>query len=107
MPINNPGELTSDAGCRYSMDRNAGTLTISEQAYAETSASNFGVSSDGKKPFTKVLRLYEFDDTELEGDWPFRGLVACFMFLANQARPDIEISVRAVARYTNSRRELH
>ena len=89
------------------MGWNAGTLTISEQAYAQTSASNFGVSSDGKKPFTKVLRLDDFDDTELEGDWPYSELVACFMFLANQARPHFDISVRAVARYTNSRRELH
>ena len=37
----------------------------------------------------------------------FRELVGCLMWLDNQTRPDIANAVRAVARYTNSPREIH
>ena len=37
----------------------------------------------------------------------FRELVGCLMWHANQTRPDIANAVRAVARYTNSPREIH
>ena len=35
VPINNLGELRLYAGCRFSRDWDAGTLTISQQAFAE------------------------------------------------------------------------
>ena len=37
----------------------------------------------------------------------FRELVECFMWLANQTRPDIANAVRAVARNTNSPRKVY
>ena len=37
----------------------------------------------------------------------FRELVGCLMWLANQTRADIANAVRAVARYTNSPRDIH
>ena len=67
----------------------------------------FGVNSGRRNPLEKGLKLEEFDATEPEGDWPFRELVGCLMWLANQTRPDIANAVRAVARYTNSPREIH
>ena len=106
VPINNLGELRWYAGCRYSRDWDAGTLTISQQAFAENTAFKFGVSSGRRNPLEKGLKLEEFDATEPEGDWPFRELVGCLMWLANQTRPDIANAVRAVARYTNSPRLL-
>ena len=41
------------------------------------------------------------------GDWPFRELVGCLMWLANHTRPDIANAVRVVARYANQPREVH
>ena len=50
--------------------------------------------------------LEEFDENEPVGDWPFRELVGCLMWLANQTGPDIANAVRAVARYANKPREV-
>ena len=107
MPINNLCELRWYAGYRYSRDWDAGTLTISQQAFAENTALKFDVSSGGRNPLEKDLKLDEFDTTELEGDWPVGELVKCLMWLANRTRPDIANAVRAVARYTNSPTAIH
>ena len=56
--------------------------------------------------FSTGLKLKEFDD-EPVGDWPFRELVGCLMWLANQTRPDSANAVRAIARYANQPREVH
>ena len=82
-------------------------MTISQQAFTEKTALKFGVSSGRRNPLEKGLKLEEFDVTEPEGDWPFRELVGCSMWLANQTRPDIANAVRAVATYTNSPRKVH
>ena len=103
----NLGELRWYAGCQYSRDWDAGTLTILQQAFAENTALKFGVNAGRRNPLGKSLKLEEFDATEPEGDWPFFELVGCLMWLANQTRPDIANAVRAVARYTNSPRAIH
>ena len=43
VPINNLGQLRWNAGCRYSRDWDAGTLTTSRQTFAENTALKFGV----------------------------------------------------------------
>ena len=58
-------------------------------------------------PLAAGLGLEEFDVTEPDGDWPFRELAGCLMWLANKTRPDISNAVRAVARYTCSPKEKH
>ena len=68
MPINNLGELKWYAGCRYSRDWDAGTSTISQQAFAENIALKFGVSSGRTNPLVKGLEFEEFDETVPEGD---------------------------------------
>ena len=107
VPINSLGEIRWFSGCRYSRDWDAGTLTISQQAVAENTALKFVVSSGRRNTIEKGPNLEEFDATEPEGDWPFRQLVGCLMWLVNQTRPDIANVVRALARYTNSPREVH
>ena len=82
-------------------------MTISEQAFAENTALKFGVSSGRRNPLAKGLQLGEFGEAEPESDWPFRELVGCLMWLSNQTRPGIANAVRAVAKYTNSPREVH
>ena len=107
VPINNLGRLRWYAGCRFSRDWDAGTLTISQQAFAENTAARFNVNSGRNTPLSTGLKLEEFDENEPVGDWPFRELVGCLMWLANQTRPDIANAVRAVARYANKPREVH
>ena len=82
-------------------------MTISQQAFAENTALKFGVSSGRRNPLAKGLKLEEFDATQPEGDWPFRELVGCLIWLANQTRSDVANAVRAVARYTNSPRGVN
>ena len=105
--INNLGELRWYAGCRFSKDWDTGTLTTSQQAFAENTAARFDISSGRNTPLSTGLKLEEFDKNEPVGDWPFRELVGCLMWLANQTRPDIANAVRVVARYANQPREVH
>ena len=107
VPINNLGELKWYAGCRFMRDLEAGTLTISQQAFAENTATKFGVCSGRATPLPTDLKLENFDEDEPQGDWPFRELVGCLMWLANQTRPDVANAIRAVARYSNSPKEIH
>ena len=60
VPINNPVELRWYAGYRFSRDWDAGTSTISQQAFAENTAARFGVLG-GITHFRLVLKLEEFD----------------------------------------------
>ena len=66
--VNNLGELRWYAGCRFSRYWDAGTLTISQQAFAENIAARFGVSSGRNNPLSAGLKLEEFDENELVGD---------------------------------------
>ena len=75
--------------------------------FAENSAAKFGVSSGRDKSISRSLKLKELDEIQPVGDWPFRELVGCLMWLAKQTRPDIVNAVRAVARYANKPREVH
>ena len=58
--INNLDELRWYAGCRISWDWSAGTLTISQQAFAENTAARFDVSSGRNTPLSTGLKLEEF-----------------------------------------------
>ena len=77
VPINNLGRLRWYAGCRFSSDWDAGSLTISQQPFAENTAARFHVSSGRNTPLSTGLTLEEFDENEPVGDWPFRELVRC------------------------------
>ena len=107
IPINNLGELRRYAGCRFSSYWDAGTLTISQQAFDGNTAARFDVSSGRNTPLSTGLELEEFDKNETVSGWPFRDLVGCLMWLTSQIRPDISNAMRAVARYWNQPRELH
>ena len=107
VPINNLGELRWYGGCCFSRDWSADTLRISQQAFAENIAARFDVTTGRDTPIPTGLKLEEFDEKEPVVDQPFRELVGCLMWLANQTRPDIANGVRAVARYANKPREIH
>ena len=68
VPINNLGELWWYAGCRFSRNWDAGTLTISQQAFDENTAARFDVRSGRNTPLSTGLKLEEFDKNEPVGD---------------------------------------
>ena len=82
VPINNLGELRWYSGCRFIRNWDAGTLTISQQAFAENTAAKFGVCHGRRTSIPTGLKLEEFDPNESDSDRPFRELVGCLMWLA-------------------------
>lgn len=92
---------------RFSRDRIAGTIKISQQAVAENIVAKVGVTSNRDTPMSVGLKLEEFDPDEPNVTEPFRSLVGDRMWLANNTRPDIYIAMRAVARYSNAPKWVH
>ena len=107
VPITNLGELRWYAGYRFQRDRVAGTVKISQQASAEEIVAKVGVTCGKPTPMVLGLRLDEFDQEEAEVEEPFRSVGGHLMWLANQTRPDILNSIRAVARYSHSPKRVH
>ena len=107
IPVKNLGDLKWYGGCRYSRDRNRGTLTISQQSFAEELVEKFRVTSLPSVPLKVEVKLEEFDENEETASWPFRALVGGLMWLAISTRPDIYNAVRSVARYGSAPKAVH
>ena len=102
IPVKNLGELKWYGGCRYLRDRKWGTLTISQQSFAEELVNKFDATSVQNIPPRVGLKLDEFDVHEETENRPFRELVEGLMWLAISTRPDISNAVRSVARYCST-----
>ena len=89
IPVKDLGELEWYEGCRYLMDRERGTLTISQQSFGEELTKKFRVTSVQNVPLRVGLTLEEFDEDEKTESCPFRELVGGLMWLAILTRPDI------------------
>ena len=89
IPVKNVGDLKWYGGCRYSRDRKRGTLTISQQSFAEELVKKFRVTSVQSVPLKVGVKLEEFDENEETESWPFHELVGGLMWLAISTRPDI------------------
>ena len=59
-------------------DRERGTLTISQQSFAEELVKKFRVTSVQSVPLRVGVKLDEFDEDEETESWPFRELVDGF-----------------------------
>ena len=106
-PVKNLGDLKWYGGCRYSRDRKRGTLTISQQSFAEELVKKFRVTFIQSVPLKVGVKLEEFDENEETESWPFRELVGGLMWLAILTRPDISNAVRSVARYCSAPKAVH
>lgn len=106
-PIKNLGELRLYAGIRFSRNRAAGTITLSQETFARNLVEKFGVTRNKDIPMVVGLSLDEFDASEPDVEEPFRSLVGHLMWLANQTRPDILNAVRAVSRYSHAPKSVH
>ena len=107
IPVKNLGELRWYGGCHYSRNRERGTLTISQQSFAEELMKKFGVTDERNVPLRVGVKLEEFDECEETENWPFRELVGSLMWLAISTRPDISNAVRSVARYCSAPKATH
>ena len=107
IPVTNVGELQWYGGCRYSRDRKRGTLTKSQQSFAEELVRKLRVISVQNVPLRVGLKLEEFDEDEETESWPFRQLVGGLMWLAISARLDISNTVRSVARDCSTPKAIH
>ena len=83
VPISNLGELRLYAGIRFSRDLALGTVTLSQQAFAENLVVKFGVTRNKETPMAVGVKLEEFDALEPDFHEPFRSLVGHLMWLAN------------------------
>ena len=102
IPVKNLGELKWYGGCRYSMDPQRGTLTISQQSFAEELVNKFDATYVKNVPLRVELKLDEFDEYKETENRPFRELVGGLMWGAISTRPDISNAVRSVARYCST-----
>ena len=88
IPVKNLGDLKWYGGCRYSRDRKQrGTLTISQQSFAEESVKKFRVTSVRSVPLKVGVKLEEFDENEETESWPFRELGDGLMWRAFRPAP--------------------
>ena len=107
IPVKNLGDLKWYGGCRYPRDRKRGTLTKSQQSFAEELVKKFRVTSVQSVQLKVGFKLEEFDENEQTENWPFRELVSGLMWLAISTRPDISNAVRSVARYCSAPKAVH
>ena len=107
IPVKNLGDLKWYGGCRYSRDRKRGTLTISQQSFAEELVKKFRVTSVQSVLLKVGVKLEELDENEETESWPFRELVGGLIWLAISTRPDISNAVRSVARYSSAPKAVH
>ena len=99
VPVKHPGVLRWYSGSFYERDWEKGTLTISQQIFAEQLADEYGIEYGRSVPLSIGTKFVDFDKNEESRNWPFRELIGSLMWLSTQTRPDISNIVRAMARY--------
>ena len=109
IPVTNLGDLKWYGVCRYSRDRKRGTLTISQQSFAEKLVTKFRVTSAQSVPLIVLIgaKLKDFDEDEETENCSFRELVGGLMWLTISTRPDISNADRSVARYCSAPKAIH
>ena len=81
IPVKNlVGDLKWYGGCRYSRDRKRGTLTTSQQSFAEELVKKFRVTFVQSVPLRVGVKLEEFDENEKTESCPFREPVGGLMW---------------------------
>lgn len=63
MPIKNLGNLRLYAGIRFSRDRAAGTITLSQETFARNLVEKYGVTCSKDIPMVVDMRFDEFDES--------------------------------------------
>ena len=78
VPVKNLGELRWYSGLYYERDLEAGTLTVSQQTFAEDLAQKYNVSWGSRTPMGTSVKLNEFSD----GD----PVITCLLYTSPSPR---------------------
>ena len=89
------------------MDREKGTLEISQTHFIPSVFNCVDVSKSSPISVTPSLDLRHVNDEETVVGVPFREIVGSVLWIANQTRPDIANVVRAIAQFLHDPKPIH
>ncbi|CAB1103450.1 unnamed protein product [Ectocarpus sp. CCAP 1310/34] len=101
LPTKNLGEVRFFLGCEISRDREAGTIEISQESYIRNVLERFNICRTSSIPASPANDSRSVMEDEEAGDVPFREVVGCLMWIANNTRPETSNAVRTVARHSH------
>ena len=101
-PTSNLGELTWYTGCAFKRDWELGTLGTTQKAFIERMLDRFGVNSSSDISAIPGVELSPREQSEPNGEWPYRVAVGSLIWLSTMTRPDISNVVRAVAHHSHN-----
>ena len=98
IPVKNLGEVRWYSGLHHERGWEKGTLSISQQTFAEELAQEYQIENGKIIPMGLGVNLDDFQQDEESTRLPFRELVGSLMWLATQTRPDISNAVKGSSR---------
>lgn len=92
-------EVKCFLGLNIRRDREAGVMTIDQQAYVKSVLERFGMSDckPSAIPMEPRLKLEKGKDPKEYTDKPYRELIGCLMYLMVTSRPDLSAAVNYFA----------
>ena len=94
-------------GVEYKGDKEKKVIELSQTSYIRSVLERFDISRSSSLPAAPSVNLRPVKDDNDAKNVPFREVVGCLMWIANQTRPDIANAVRAVARHSHDPKEIH
>lgn len=107
LPIKNLEELSVYNGVQVTRDRTNGILEMSQSKFIRSILQRFDISRSSAIPASPFVDLRGVNEERSVKELPFREVVGCLMWVANQTRPDIANAVRAVARFSHEPKRTH
>ncbi|CAB1120503.1 unnamed protein product [Ectocarpus sp. CCAP 1310/34] len=101
LPTKNLGEVIFFLGCAFSRDREAGTIEISQESCIRSVLERFNICRTSSIPASPANDSRSVMEDEEAGDVPFREVVGCLMWIANNTRPETSNALRTVARHSH------
>ncbi|CAB1110629.1 unnamed protein product [Ectocarpus sp. CCAP 1310/34] len=101
LPTKILGKVRFFLGCAFSRDREAGTIEISQESYIRSVLERFNICRTSSIPASPANDSRSVMEDEEAGDVPFREVVGCLMWIANNTRPETSNAVRTVARHSH------
>ena len=107
LPTKHLGDLSWYMGVEYKRDKEKRVIELSQTSYIRSVLERFDISRSSSLPAAPSVNLRPVKDDNDAKNVPFREVVGCLMWIANQTRPDIANAVRAVARHSHDPKEIH
>ena len=107
LPTKHLGDLSWYMGVEYKRDKEKKVIELSQTSYIRSVLERFDISRSSSLPAAPSVNPRPVKDDYDAENVPFREVVGCLMWIANQTRPDIANAVRAVARHSHDPKEIH